>query len=109
MVLYIFKCIHFSNYPSYLQTFLKPRISTNSLRGAHTLSLQRPLTTAYGIHSFSYYVAKFWNSLLDSLKKVSDFTEFRRNLFEIYYLINLYVNFFFFLSLEDTSYIVKLH
>ena len=63
-------------YPSYLKNFFKPRTFTSSLRRTHTLSL----SPTNGIHSFSYSAAKFCNSLPNSLRKVSDFTEFIRKL-----------------------------
>ena len=42
------------------------RSSTYFLRGHNMLCLPKPLTTSYGINSFSYLAAKSWNSLLIS-------------------------------------------
>ena len=42
------------------------------------LCLPKPLTTSYGINSFSYLAATSWNSLLDHQRTISDFTSFRR-------------------------------
>ena len=40
--------------------------------------LPKPLTTSYGINSFSYLAATYWNSLPDHHRTISDFTSFRR-------------------------------
>ena len=42
------------------------------------LCLPKPLTTSYGINSFSYLAATSWNSLPDHYRTISDFTSFRR-------------------------------
>ena len=42
------------------------------------LCLPKPLTTSYGINSFSYLAATSWNSLPDHHRTISDFTSFRR-------------------------------
>ena len=52
--------------------------STYFLRGHNMLCLPKPLTTSYGINSFSYLAATSWNSLSDHYHTISDFTSFRR-------------------------------
>ena len=54
------------------------RSSTYFLRGHNMLCLPKPLTTSYGINSFSYLAATSWNSLPDHYRFISDFTSFRR-------------------------------
>ena len=78
MILTIFKCLHFSDYPRYLKDMFRLRSSTYFLRGHIMLCLPKPLTTSYGINSFSYLAATSWNSLPDHYRTISDFTSFRR-------------------------------
>ena len=78
MILTIFKCLHFSDYPRYLKDMFRLRSSTYFLRGHNMLCLPKPLTTSYGINSFSYLAATSWNSLPDHHRTISDFTSFRR-------------------------------
>ena len=78
MILTIFKCLHFSDYPRYLKDMFRLRSSTYSLRGHNIHCLPKPLTTSYGINSFSYLAAISWNSLPDHHRTISDFTSFRR-------------------------------
>ena len=81
MILTIFKCLHFSDYPRYLKDMFRLRSSTYLLRGHNMLCLPKPLTTSYGINSFSYLAATFWNPLPDHhrpISSISDFTSFRR-------------------------------
>ena len=78
MILTIFKCLHFSDYPRYLKDMFRLRSSTYFLRGHNMLCLPKPLTTSYGINSFSYLAATSWNSLPDHYRTISDFTSFRR-------------------------------
>ena len=42
------------------------------------LCLPKPLTTSYGINSFSYLAAISWDSLPDHHPIISDFSSFRR-------------------------------
>ena len=46
MILTIFKCLHFSDYPIYLKDIFRLRSSTYFLRGHNMLSLPKPLTTS---------------------------------------------------------------
>ena len=78
MILTIFKCLHFSDYPRYLKDMFRLRSSTYFLRGHNMLCLPKPLTTSYGLNSFSYLAATAWNSLPDHYRTISDFTSFRR-------------------------------
>ncbi|RMX40001.1 hypothetical protein pdam_00017278 [Pocillopora damicornis] len=78
MILTIFKCLHFPDYPRYLKDMFRLRSSTYSLRGHNILCFPKPLTTSYGINSFSYLAAISWNSLPDHHRIISDFTSFRR-------------------------------
>ena len=78
MILTIFKCLHFSDYPRYLKDMFRLRSSTYFLRGHNMHCLPKPLTTSYGINSFSYLAAISWNSLPDHHRTISDFTSFRR-------------------------------
>jgi len=77
IILTIFKCLHFSDYPSYLKDMFRLRSSTYFLRGHDMLCLPKPLTTSYGINSFSCLTAISWNSLPDQHRTISDFTSFR--------------------------------
>ena len=78
MILTIFKCLHFADYPRYLKDMFRLRSGTYFLRGHNMLCLPKPLTTSYGINSFSYLAATTWNSLPDHYRTISDFTSFRR-------------------------------
>ena len=76
----IFKCLHFDKYPCYLKQLVKLRSTAYSLRGTNILSLPKPSTTTYGLNSFSYSSAKYWNSLPDHFRKTVDYSEFKRKL-----------------------------
>ena len=78
MILTIFKCLHFSDYPIHLKDMFRLCSSTYFLRGHNMLCLPKPLTTSYGINSFSYLAAKSWNSLPDHYRTITDCTSFRR-------------------------------
>ena len=78
MLITIFKCLHFSDYPRYLKHMFRLRSSTYFLRGHNMLCLPKPSTTSYGINSLSYLAAISWNSLPDHHRTISDFTSFRR-------------------------------
>ena len=78
MILTIFKCLNFSDYPRYLKDMFRLRSSTYILRGHNMLCLPKPLTTSYGINSFGYLAAISWNSLPDHYRTISDFNSFRQ-------------------------------
>ena len=44
------------------------RHTTYNLRGTHMLTLSKPRTTTFGLHSFSCFSAQQWNDLPDELK-----------------------------------------
>ena len=80
MILTIFKCLHLSDYPRYLKDMFRLLSSTYFLRGHNMLCLPKPLTTSYGINSFSYLAATSWNSLPDHHHTISDFNSFQRQI-----------------------------
>ena len=53
------------------------RHTTYNLRGTHMLTLSKPRTTTYGLHSFSYFSAQQWNALPDELRNIT-FPDFKR-------------------------------
>lgn len=55
------------------------RHTTNNLRLSYMLTLNKPKTTTYGLHSFSYFPAQQWNDLPDELRN-STFPDFKRRL-----------------------------
>ena len=57
----IYKFLHFANYPKHLKKLLTLRPSIYNLKGTDILSLPKPATTTYGLHSFKYYAVKLWN------------------------------------------------
>ena len=75
MLIVTLKCLHLEQYPQYLKELLSLRSVDYSMRSADTLSLPKPVTTFYGLNSFSY-TAKFWNALLDRLRTVPSLHDF---------------------------------
>ena len=67
MLFTIHKCIHINFYPAYLKDLLKLRSTVYSLRGTDILSLCRPASTSYGLHSFKSFACKTWNSLPENV------------------------------------------
>ena len=57
-----------------------PRSTNYNLRGHHILSLSKPRTTVYSLHSLNYLAAKLWNSLSDGLRACDDLYEFKRKI-----------------------------
>ena len=57
--------------PQYLKELLSLRAVDLAMRGTDILSLSKPVTTFYGLNSFSYTAAKFWNALPDKLRTLS--------------------------------------
>ena len=72
-----FKILHKMS-PVYLQDLLSYKHSINSFRYDNLVDVPRVRTTKYGKSSFCYEAAGVWNSLLNDLRKVKDFKEFRR-------------------------------
>ena len=60
-----YKCLHLEQYLQYLKELLSLRSVDYSMRGTDILSLPKPVTTSYGLNSFSYTAAKFWKALPD--------------------------------------------
>ena len=52
-----------TKYPIYIRNMFTLRTTSYNLRGNYILTLPVPKTTTYGLCSFSYHVAKLWNSL----------------------------------------------
>ena len=50
---------------------LAPLSTVCSLRGTDILSLWRPASTSYGLHSFNYFACKTWNSLPENIRMES--------------------------------------
>ena len=66
MLTTIYKCLHFANYPKYLKrTINSTTVYIYNLKDTDILSLPKPATTTYGLHSFKYYAVKLWYSLPD--------------------------------------------
>ena len=78
MLITIHKCIHISFYPAYLKDLLTLRSTVYSLRGTDILSLCRPASTSYGLHSFKYFACKTWNSLPENIRTESTLAGFKR-------------------------------
>ena len=58
-----------------------PRSTNYNLRGHHILSLSKPRTTVYSLHSFNYLAAKLWNFLFDGRRACEYLYEFKRKIF----------------------------
>jgi hypothetical protein len=69
MLLICYKCLNFSDYPKYLKELFTRRSVIYYLRGTNILSLPKPVSTTYGLHSFRYLAAKTWNLLPDTIRK----------------------------------------
>ena len=74
MLTTIYKCLHFASYPKYLKKLLTLRPSIYNLKSTDILSLPKPATTTYSLHSFKYYAVKLWNSLPDNIGKECSLT-----------------------------------
>ena len=72
-----FKIIHKMT-PVCLQDLLSDKNSVYSSRYDNLVDMPRVRTTKYGKATFCYEAAGVWNSLLNELRKVEDFREFRR-------------------------------
>ena len=53
------------------------RHTSYNLRGTQLLTLSKPRTTTYGLHSFSYFSPQQWNALPDELRNCT-FKDFKR-------------------------------
>ena len=77
MLITIHKCIHINFYPAYLKDLLTLRLTVYSLRGADILSLCRPASASYVLHSFKYFACKTWNSLPEKIRTESTLAGFK--------------------------------
>ena len=59
----------FANFRMYLKELLTVRPFIYDLRRTDILSLPKPATTTYGLHSFKYCAVKLWNSLPDDIRR----------------------------------------
>ena len=71
MFITIHKCMNINFYPAYLKDLLKMRLTVYPFRGTDILSLYRPTSTSYGLHSFKYFTCKSWNSLPENIRTES--------------------------------------
>ena len=76
MLIIIFKCLHLDQYPQYLKELFCVRSVNYSMRGTDILSLPKPATTTYGLNSFGYMAAKFWNALPNKLRALLTLHDF---------------------------------
>ena len=80
---YYFTCdsnfctIYLQFYPKYLKDLLTLRSTTYSLRGTDILSLCKPASTSYGLHSFKYFACKTWNFLPEKIRTEPILTNFK--------------------------------
>ena len=79
-----FKILHKMT-PMYLQDLVSHKTCTYSFRYDNLIDLPRVRTTKYGKSSFCYEAAAVWNSLPNELRKVEDFSEFRRLVFFVFF------------------------
>ena len=71
-----------------------PRSTNFNLPGHHILSLSKPKTTVYSLHSFNYLAAKLWNSLFMAGELASIYMNLREKFLVlsilIFYLTSMY-------------------
>ena len=58
MFITIYKCLNYDSFPKYLKDMFTLRQSRYSFRKTDILSLCKPVTTTYGLHSFRYFASK---------------------------------------------------
>ena len=78
MLITIYKCLNYDNFPKYLKDLFTLRQSEYPFRKMDILSLCKPVITTYGIHSFCYFASKNWNSLPNNVRPQSTLTNFTR-------------------------------
>ena len=78
MLITIYKCLNYDSFPKYLKDMYTLRQSRYSFRKTYILSLCKPVTTTYGLHSFRYFASKNWNSLPNNVRSESTLSNFRR-------------------------------
>ena len=74
----IYKCLNYDSFPKYLKDMFTLRQPEYSFRKTDILSLCKPVTTTYGLHSFRYYASKNWNSLPNNVRSEFTLSNFRR-------------------------------
>ena len=76
MLILLHKSFFLTEYPIYMRSMFTLRTSSDNVRGNYILTLPVPKTTTYGLCSFSYHVAKLWNSRPDCFRisNLNDFT-----------------------------------
>ena len=72
----VYKSLFFNEYPTYMRNMFTVRYTNYNLRRTHMLTLNKPRTTTYGLHYFSYFSAQQWNDLPDELRG-STFNDFK--------------------------------
>ena len=82
MLIIIFKCIHNAQYPQYLRELFSLRPVDYLMRGTDILTLPKTYTTTYGLNSFTYTAAKFWNALPYRLRAISCLNDFIRAIWQ---------------------------
>ena len=60
--------------------FIFRSVSCDNLHDTEILSLPKPQTTTYGLHSFSYLAAKLWDYLSDYIRSSATLSEFRNKI-----------------------------
>ena len=65
------------NGPSYLHDLVSFKHSKYNFRYTNCAELPRPRTEGYGRNSFRYSAAKLWNSLPDSFRQCSSYSQFK--------------------------------
>ena len=78
MLITIYKCLHYNLCPKYLKELLTLCSMVYSLRGTDIISLFKPASTSYGLHSFKYFACKIWNSLPENIRMGSTLSGFKR-------------------------------
>ena len=80
----VFKCIHWANAPKYLKTLINTKENKRTnLRSSSSITLQQPFVKTlknYGDRAFSVIGPQLWNDLPVKLRKICDFSVFKRGL-----------------------------
>jgi hypothetical protein len=71
-----FKILHKKN-PEYLHDLVKYKNSIYNFRAKDSAEIPQPRTERYGKRSFRYVAANLWNSLPNSFKSTSNFSQFQ--------------------------------
>ena len=75
----VFKAIYKLN-PAYICNMFQLKSHSYSLRSVNTLFQSQKKSTKGGLHSFSYFGSRVWNSLPNELRTTSDLTSFKRQI-----------------------------